>query len=1423
MRFIKRFGLIFFGSFMLTALLSLFVTSAEVARIFNVREVISSSKEKRVGARPQQKETPLPTPTPVSKHTPAPTPTPVPVGTNAKRDGRASASTVGVVTTTNNGGSLSGQMLTPPIPRAVNLTAEGAVDWAHWGNGGSQVFDHKGLVNQQISNFTVIGTDTAKWLADNPTSFSWTNGTPNTAATNTQTGVFVIGVGNGFEVTAPADTSVRTLRLHVGLWRARGKLEATLSDASAPGYTDTSLSSNTGSTNGVYAISYSAASGGQTLRLKYTEYADYNAPNGNVTLEAATLVDGEDTNVFPIVNLSNPTEEATFNAGDSITISADAFDADGSIGKVEFYSGQEFLGTGTQTGTNQYSFTWNDVFAGSYALTAIATDDQGGKTTSHIVNVTALAVTGGSLSGRTFSPSAANPVNLTTEGTLDWAHWGIGDSQVFNHKIGVTQQISNITYIGTSTVNWLSDNPTTFNWTDGTPTATATNTATGIATNSVGNGFELSVPADTNLKTLRLYVGAWYARGRLEATLSDGSAPVFVDTSVNGDAGTVNGIYTISYSAASSGERLRIRYVVATDYFAPYGNITLEAATLVSGGNPNTAPVVSLTNPPNGSVVNALDNLILTAGASDADGTISKVEFFQGNTKIGQSTASPYSATWSSVPGGSYSVYAVATDNKGLTATSALANIQVNAAPVVNAGENQFVMLPASVSLYGTVQDDGLPTLPGNVTITWSKISGPGTVNFANPGAANTTANFSSEGSYVLRLTASDGPRSAYGEITVNAHTPAAVNLNPTADAHVRDGSSAATNFGSALTLEAQSSSTTGDNRDTYLKFDLTNVGDIIGAKLRLNAALSAAGSVTTSVYPVANTTWAETTINWNNKPTLGAPLLSSVTVNGTAFAWYELDVTNYLISEKSAGRNVVTLALRNPSASAPYIKINSRQATANKPELAIVTPETAFVTNKTTGTLRNNFTGFVGMKFTVGTSPLNVTSLGRIFVSGNSGTHIVKIVNASTGNDVVGASVSINMTLGSAANGFKYMALPAPITLAANSAYYIVSQEASGGDQWYDSNTILTTTGVASVNNAIQRSGTSWVAAGSGNNSYVPVDFKYSASTPPPSATYHLHSEASGITGRFQLKTAAPDAPSIAKSLLDLKGYGSGEYYIAFFDTQSGVPNKTGVIPTGATSTFTLWMKNAGTAGTMYPRVQLYLNDTSGVNLCTATGTTALTTTLTKYTLACSTSANISVTTADRYYLWVGVNLTAGSATKSVLPELYIEGSLNGNYDSQLVVPLPITPTLYKLSPNLGPAGTSVTITGANLGAMQGTSTVTFNGAAAVVSSWSSTSIVVQAPAGVSTGQVIVNVNGNASNGLTFTVGPADSDGDGLPDWWELQHFGNLNQGANGDYDNDGLTNIQEYKQGRNPTKGAVSDTTNLIINLKVFTPLQP
>ena len=60
-----------------------------------------------------------------------------------------------------------------------------------------------------------------------------------------------------------------------------------------------------------------------------------------------------------------------------------------------------------------------------------------------------------------------------------------------------------------------------------------------------------------------------------------------------------------------------------------------------------------------------------------------------------------------------------------------------NTVPVVDAGADQVVTLPAAASLDGTVTDDGLPNPPGAVTVTWSKASGPGTVTFAEAGAVD--------------------------------------------------------------------------------------------------------------------------------------------------------------------------------------------------------------------------------------------------------------------------------------------------------------------------------------------------------------------------------------------------------------------------------------------------------------------------------------------------------------------------------------------------------------------------------------------------------------------------------------------------------------------------------------------------------------
>jgi hypothetical protein len=141
---------------------------------------------------------------------------------------------------------------------------------------------------------------------------------------------------------------------------------------------------------------------------------------------------------------------------------------------------------------------------------------------------------------------------------------------------------------------------------------------------------------------------------------------------------------------------------------------------------------------------------------------------------------------------------------------------------------------------------------------------------------------------------------------------------------------------------------------------------------------------------------------------------------------------------------------------------------------------------------LRNNFTGYVGTDLTVGSSAVTVTALGRICVSGNSGSHTLEFVNASTGAAVSGGTVTLSMS-GCQAGQFSYANLSSPITLAAGVRYYLVSSETAGGDQWYDAGE-LTSTAVAAVTNAAySTNGTSWIPDYSSDWSFGPVNFEYS------------------------------------------------------------------------------------------------------------------------------------------------------------------------------------------------------------------------------------------------------------------------------------------------------------------------------------------
>ncbi len=139
-------------------------------------------------------------------------------------------------------------------------------------------------------------------------------------------------------------------------------------------------------------------------------------------------------------------------------------------------------------------------------------------------------------------------------------------------------------------------------------------------------------------------------------------------------------------------------------------------------------------------------------------------------------------------------------------------SVVTNAAPQVNAGVDRSIILPDAVTLAGTATDDGLPS--GSVlSVAWTRISGPGSVSFAQAGVAATTATFSQAGTYVLQLSASDGALSTQDTVTVvvNAAPVSATLLNgsfesPAVNGYLYNPSGAGWTFVSGSAIQANNS-----------------------------------------------------------------------------------------------------------------------------------------------------------------------------------------------------------------------------------------------------------------------------------------------------------------------------------------------------------------------------------------------------------------------------------------------------------------------------------------------------------------------------------------------------------------------------------------------------------------------------------------
>ncbi|HEY0764376.1 MAG TPA: PKD domain-containing protein [Pyrinomonadaceae bacterium] len=199
-------------------------------------------------------------------------------------------------------------------------------------------------------------------------------------------------------------------------------------------------------------------------------------------------------------------------------------------------------------------------------------------------------------------------------------------------------------------------------------------------------------------------------------------------------------------------------------------------------GTDTTAPLLAITSPDNNSTKTETQ-ITVTGTASDSGSGVAHVYVNDVEASYNSSTN-----TWTlanvSLALGANQITVRAVDQAGNQTTVSITvtrEAPENHSPTVDAGADQSITLPSSASLDGNATDDGLPE-GSSLTTTWSKVSGPGTVTFADEHAVSTTAAFSTHGTYVLRLTASDTSLTAFDEVTITVEPQ---NQPPTVNAGV--------------------------------------------------------------------------------------------------------------------------------------------------------------------------------------------------------------------------------------------------------------------------------------------------------------------------------------------------------------------------------------------------------------------------------------------------------------------------------------------------------------------------------------------------------------------------------------------------------------------------------------------------------------
>lgn len=1190
-----------------------------------------------------------------------PSPASLPYSLTAKATDNTNLSSTSSAVSVNvaGNGNLFHNSSIPSSTTTVDISNEGSSDWIHWGLNSATSLDRKNGVTAQI-NYLKIGTGSQFRLTDATYSQKWTDGTPTQTNAGTTTGIFTNSISNGFQLTVPANTTPQILRLYVGLWAATGKMEATLSDGSAPAVIDTSFSNQSNVSHALFTINFKAASAGQTLTVKYTLIGTYIS-GGNVTLDSATL--------FPA------------SGGGSGTLS------------------------------------------GSFA-------------------------------------NPASSINLTTEGTSDWGHWGLGTGSTFDHKSGVLSEISGITKIGNQTVSILTDNPTSFSWTGGTPNSTATNTQTGIFTVGIGNGFQFNVPADTEEKTLKVYTGLWRAQGRLEATLSDGSAAPYVNTSLSNASGTSNGVYTITFKAASPGQSLRIRYTnVSND---PVGNVTLEAATL-QYTSPAITSLSSNSGPAGGSITISGSNFGLTQGNSTIsfNGVSGTPTSWSSNTIVvpvpAAATSGPIVAT----------VRGVASNSMSFTVTPGITNLSATSGVIGSS-------ITITGSAFGATQ--------GTSTVTFNGTTATPT-NWANTSITVPVPTGATTGNVVVTVggLASNGVAFSV-KPNIQSINPAAAGIG---DSVTINGTSfGATQGTSSVTFNGTAATPTNWS-DTSIVVPVP-AGSTTGSVVVTVNGLASSGfsfgvaPKITGISPNVGPAGQSVTISGTS---FGASQgTSTVSFNGTAAtpsSWTATSITVPVPSGATSGNVVVTVG--GLASTGFGFTVASHITTVNPASGAVGDSVTVTGTDfgATQGTSTITFNGTAATpsswnntSITVpvpagATSGSIVTNVAGVASNSVSFTVKPKITAINPGSGTAGEPVTITGTTFGATQGSSTVtfngvaasptswsdssiSVPIPTTATSGPVVITASGNASNGFT-FNVTTTVTLSGKVTVAGSTTPIPGATVKALQGNTVVATQttnglgDYTFASLVV---GTYTVEASASGYGTKRKALVSVVSNPSTANLALDAIVSGPVSYNY----------DKVGrLISTVGPTDTVIYTYDA--TGNLLSISRQSSSQVAVLNFTPASGAAGTSVTI--------NGSGFSATAAQNTVQFNGTNASVSSATTTKLVVTVPAGATTGTIsvtspggsdtsDGVFTVGAPAEPTITSFSPGVGAPGDAITITGTNFQTAAGDNKVKFGSGRGTVTSANATTIGANVPFSHS-GKIKVSTPfGDAVSTADFFIPPA-------------------------------------------------------------------